>query len=97
MYARVVTVMIKHGKKAEGIQLFNEVLIPSARQQPGFKGARLLTDERTGKALLVTIWESEADLIASETSGYFSEQVAKFAPLFASAPVREVYELSVSV
>jgi hypothetical protein len=33
---------------------------------------------------------------ASEASGYYQEQIAKFAPLLTAPPVREMYEVSVS-
>jgi len=41
------------------------------------------------------VWESEADMIAGETSGYYQEVIGKFANIFAGPPIREHYELSV--
>jgi hypothetical protein len=43
----------------------------------------------------ITLWETEADLMAGETSGVYGEQVAKFAGIIAAPPVREAYEVSV--
>jgi hypothetical protein len=43
----------------------------------------------------VTIWESLEDLQASESSGFYNEQLGKFAPLLTAPPVREVYEMGV--
>jgi hypothetical protein len=43
----------------------------------------------------VTIWETEADREAGEASGYYREQIRKFADLLTETPVRKHYEVSV--
>ncbi len=93
MYARVLTVQLQPGKKEEAIQLYRDSTVPSAKQLQGFKSALFLTDDTTGKGISITLWETEADLLSSESSGWFQEQSAKFAPLFTAQPVREVYEV----
>jgi len=54
-----------------------------------------LLDRSTGKVVTITLWETEANLVAGETSGYFQEQLGKVAHLLATQVVREVYEVSV--
>ena len=49
-----------------------------------------LTDPGTGKGMSVTLWETEEDLKAGESSGYFKEQIAKFGPLLVGPPTRDV-------
>ncbi len=71
-------------------RIFSESVIPAAEQQRGFRDALFLTDPATGKGLSVTLWETREDLEAGEHSGYFQEQVAKFAPLLAGPPIRKV-------
>ena len=96
MYARVVIVQLTPGRTDQAITIFNESVLPAARTQQGFRGAYLLTDHHTGKFISVSLWETETDLNASEASGYYQEQVAKFAGVgvFAGAPVRETYQVS---
>jgi len=43
-----------------------EQVMPAVRQQPGLHGAYWLIDRAAGKALTITIWESEAAMLASE-------------------------------
>ncbi len=100
MYVRVTTLHWQIGKKIEtmekAIRLVEESILPSARQQPGFKGFLTLADRREGKLILLTIWETEEALRAGEASGYYSEQIAKFAHLShlsVTPPYRDVYEL----
>ncbi len=95
MYARVTTVQTQPGKTEEAIRIYRDSVVPAAKQQHGFNGLFLLTDPNTGKGLSITLWETEADLRAGETSGYYQEQIAKFAQVFAGPPTREGYEVSV--
>ena len=94
MDARVVVMPGQPGKTDEAKKVFAESVIPVARQQAGFKGAMFLTDPNSGKGMSVTLWETEADLKASEASGYLQEQIAKFAPLLAGPPTREVFDVA---
>ena len=48
-----------------------------------------MTDASSGKALSITVWESEADMVAGESSGYYQEQIGKFSGLFAGTPTME--------
>jgi quinol monooxygenase YgiN len=96
MYTRVTAVHIQPDKLDEAIRIYEESVVPAAKQQPGYRSTMLVTDRASGKGMAITTWATEADLQASEASGYYQEQVAKFAPLLASPPVREVYEVTVT-
>jgi heme-degrading monooxygenase HmoA len=100
MHVRVTTLQWQIGKKIEtideAIRIVEESIMPVTRQQPGFKGFLTLADRRGGKIILLTFWETEAALKAGEASGYYREQIAKFAhlsQLYVTPPYREVYEL----
>jgi len=95
MYARMLIIQVQLDKLDEAVQLFQESVVPFARQQSGFVSIMLLTDPSNGQGVSVSIWESEADLKANEASGYFQEQLARFSSLFVVPPVRTIYEVSV--
>ena len=96
MYVRAATVHIHPGKMQKVIDLHNDSLVPAAKAQMGWQGSYLMTDVSGSKILSITIWESETDMLASESSGgYLQEQVAKFDGVFAGSPSFEHYELSV--
>jgi heme-degrading monooxygenase HmoA len=63
-------------------------------QQKGFVGIKLFIDRKTGKGVVVSRWQSEADLEAGEASGYYQEQIAKVAPFLTAPPTRETFELA---
>ena len=94
MFARVITVHAQPGKIEEAATLYRDAIIPSARQQKGFNGAFLLTDSITSKGVSVTLWDTEADQKAGESSGYVQQQLGKIAPLLAGPPLRESFLVS---
>jgi len=94
MHAKVVTFQIKPGRQEEVDRLFNEVIVPAAKKQKGFRGGMLLTDPGTGKATSVALWETEEDIKESERSGFYQEWVAKLGDALSMPPVREIYKVS---
>lgn len=97
MYARTTVMQGQPQTMAQAAQIFSESVIPAAQQQQGFRGALFLTDPATGKGMSVTLWETEEDLKAGESSGYFKEQIAKFGPLLVGPPTREVLLVAAKV
>jgi heme-degrading monooxygenase HmoA len=95
MHARVVTVPVDPGKLDDMAKVWEESVLPAARGQRGFKGGMVLGKRETGDGISMTLWESEADMIAGERSGYYQEQVAKFGGIFAGKPVLKHYEVLV--
>jgi heme-degrading monooxygenase HmoA len=94
MHAKVVTFQIQPGKKEEAVRLFKEYVIPAAKKQKGFNAGLLLTEPGTGKGISIGLWNSEADIRASESGGFYQGWLAKFADVFASPPSRELYEVN---
>ena len=97
MHAAVIYFQIQPGKANEAATIFRDSVVPAARQQQGHSRAILLSDPNTDKAIAIGLWETEADAAAVSNSGWYQEQVAKFASVFAGPPVREVYEVTVDI
>lgn len=96
-HARFITAYIQPDKIEETVATFRDLVLPVTQKQPGFQGARLLIDRGIDKCVIVTLWESEAALHATEANGYLRQQLAQFNNLFSAPPTREIYELAVSV
>ena len=95
MYARVTIGQSKPGTSELGIRLHRDSVAPACKQQKGFNGLYLLTDAKTSKSITITLWNTEADMLAAEASGFYQQQVAKFKDVLSAPPVREDYEVSV--
>jgi len=87
MYARVTLAELHPGKVDELLQFLRDNVVPAAQAQQGFKGLLLMTDENTNKGIAVGLWETVADLVASEASdGYYTVQLARGTHFFAAPP-----------
>ena len=94
-FARVTVTQIKPAKLSESVKIYSESVVPDAKKQKGFRGIFLLSDFKTGEGLSIAIWDSEADAIANEQSGYYKAQTDKFKNLFTAKPIREGYTVTV--
>jgi heme-degrading monooxygenase HmoA len=94
MYARVVRGQVSPDKVDEVIRLWQEFVLPSVKQQKGFKGVRLLVERNSGKIMSMGLWQTEADFQA--TVEWNQAQIAKFTGLFAATapPIVEHYEVA---
>ena len=98
MYARATLAQLQPGKIDELTRFLRDNVVPAAQAQQGFKGLLLLTDDNTNKGIAVALWETEADLVASEANdGYYTVQLARGARFFAAPPVREAYQVTLQV
>jgi heme-degrading monooxygenase HmoA len=83
------------GEADDAIRTYEESIVPAARQQKGFNGTLLLTNPHTGKAISITLWETEDDMMASEGSAYHQEQIAKIATFLAGQGTVDHYQVSI--
>ena len=98
MYVRTMIGQIKptqRDKMNEVIRIYHDSIVPTAQQQKGFKGAYLLTDSHTGKAVSITLWDTEDDMMESETNEYYQEQIAKIGWALTGPGLVDHYQLSV--
>jgi heme-degrading monooxygenase HmoA len=95
MYARVTIATAKLDKFDEVVKIMRDSILPAAKKQKGFKGFYDLADRKTGKGMVIVLWNTEADMMAGESSTYYKEQVAKVVPFLSTPPTMEHYEVSV--
>lgn len=93
MYTRAITLPIQRGKVDEAIRLFRDSIAPMFKQRKGFKDGYLVGDRNTGKAVSITLWETEADATSLDTSGFYQQWTAMLAPYLSGPAVREQDEV----
>jgi hypothetical protein len=74
---------------------FRERVLSELENQTGFQGVYVLTTPE-GKALLISLWSDAESAEASVASGYYADQIQKFATIFRSPPGRENYQVAVA-
>ena len=94
MLARVTLNETSPEKVDESIRFVQETVIPAGKNMKGFNGMLYLVDRKTGKQMAIALWESEADLNASEEAanrlrGQFVQTTT------AQEPKVEVYEVAI--
>ena len=86
---------IQSEKIQEAIDIANHSVAYAAKAQEGFRGIYFMTNAASGNFLTFSAWETQADMIASESDGSSREQFAKIGALMAGPPELDHYELSV--
>lgn len=90
MHARVMRVEL--GDVDRGISFVRDQIVPAARQQPGIVAAYWLADRASGHGLAVTIWESEAAMLAGDAAAREAARTEKQDGAVESAAL-ELYEV----
>ena len=92
MLARITHLQFHPDKAEQGVEIVRQSIVPTIKEQRGFKGILLLRDRETGGATVVTLWESEADMEATVTGNY-PVQIAKVREFLIGPPTRSTYEV----
>ena len=95
MLARVSTIQGKPEQAENGIRNYREQVVVAVKKMAGFKGAYFLVDRKTGKAVSITLWDTEKSLndstkAADQLRAQASQTVAASKP-----PTVEIYEVAV--
>ena len=96
MHARLLRMQVKPERIDEAARIFSEDVIIGCHSQRGYRGAYFLVDRKLGECLPITLWETEADMIATEENRFFQTQLMKFLGLFHHGLVREAFEVTFS-
>lgn len=94
MFARVQTVH-QPAEKLDQLTKIAREQLPAARELPGFKGFQYLVDRENGKALVISLWETEEDLRQVETNASMREHTEAEANI--ESPPSELFEVALRV
>jgi len=92
LHARVNIRQIQPGKMEEAIRIVKESGGPAARQRPGYGGGIMLADRSTGKVLNITLWQTEEDMMAWETSSDRQPQSERYSYITIGPSLTEHYK-----
>ena len=97
MYARVTQLEIDTTRidLDDAVQLFRSEVLPAIRELEGYDGTYVLANP-DGKALLLTFWETEGAAEAQRETGFYAEQLERFAAIFRAPPGRDHYAVLVA-
>jgi hypothetical protein len=95
VHARVTFAQVKPEDIEDSARLFEEGIIPAAREEEGFRGALFLVRD-DGTVMAIDLADSLDHLRANEKHGFYQAEVAKFRSRIVGHPHREFYRVAVS-
>ena len=95
MFVQVSWIEVHPGKIEQIKTIFQESVLPLIEKQEGFVKFNLYTNEKDNSIIVTSFWVTEHNIEVVFKSGIYQEQVAKFENLFASPPIRNVFEVSI--
>ena len=93
MFARVSFGTFPGNKNDEITKIQSNSIYPAVKSQKGYKGYLVLSNPQTGEGITISIWETEADMKATEASGFYRQQVAKLMPHLSSPPSMKQFDV----
>ena len=97
MYAQVSSITLQPGKVDEWIAITRDAILPAAQERPGFVNAFVLVDREKNTGIGISLWETEADVDAVASSGFYQERVAKMADCLVGSAERQVLEVAIDL
>jgi heme-degrading monooxygenase HmoA len=97
MYARIITSQLKSGSIDEVTNIWRDSIASQLKHSKGFKGGYMTGDRQTSKGVVITLWETEADATAVDSSGQYQQILGLLSDHLAAPPQREQFEVLVEI
>ena len=94
MYARVTNIRFSPELGAEVVAVA-QGLTRVLKEQGGFNGLQVLTDQHVGRGIIVSFWETEADAEASEAGSSYIGQMSMLSSFLSKRLAPETYQVEV--
>ena len=94
MVARVTNIQFSPELRAEVVAAA-QGLARVLKEQRGFNGLQVLTDQHVGRGIIVSFWETEADAEASEASSSYIGQMSMLSSFLSKRLAPEIYQVDV--
>lgn len=94
MYARVTTVHLRPDKLDVARQLFREAMAPAIHLRYGSKGLLYLADSESGKALVITLWDSQDDMAEVYDSPSFQDSLVAMGAIMTAEPIVDTFDMA---
>ena len=75
------------------VRQFEEEHLPAMEQQPGYEGVVVLLDRNSGRAAAITLWETDADMRASDRLAEEAREAAGVTAQAVREPIVDHYEV----
>ncbi|HUG15159.1 MAG TPA: hypothetical protein VMM78_09085 [Thermomicrobiales bacterium] len=94
---RIVSAAVQPGSGENVIARFQNVIMHAATAQSGFRGGLLLMHEDRRQVVSIGLWNSHAELIESERTGYFGRQLPRLSRFLDGPPSNVHYDTIIAM
>jgi heme-degrading monooxygenase HmoA len=94
MYARVTSIRFPSSMKTEVVSVAQGLTLILSHQR-GFNSLQVLTDPSAGEGIIVSLWETESDVEASEANSSYIGQMSMMSSFLQKPLVSKIYEVNV--
>ena len=95
MHARSGTLYPRSDRFDYVLRVLHDSVAPAVQKKPGCLGMLIMNNRQASSIVGITLWESEADMLASAKGEYLQEQVSKVITYLRRPPEFEEYEIEV--
>ncbi|HYL45234.1 MAG TPA: antibiotic biosynthesis monooxygenase [Ktedonobacteraceae bacterium] len=93
MFARTTLVQFKPGTLDQATHFVQNIMLPTASKQQGFRGALFFMSETDAqKYIIISMWETPADMLASQPPKELISQLQAYTDLIADLS-QDTYEV----
>jgi heme-degrading monooxygenase HmoA len=93
MFARTTIAQFYPGTTDEALHILKDIMLPRAREQRGFKEALILRHPDKDQSIIITIWETETDLLESQPPEEIRLAVERLGELITEETLQDIYEV----
>ncbi len=93
MYARTTIAQFYPGTTEEVLHIVSDIMLPHAREQAGFQGALILRHPDKDQGIIITLWKTENDLLASEAPEDIQSDVERLGELIIGESLQDIYDV----
>ncbi len=95
MFARRISATVKSGALEELVGFVEDVGTTEVEQQLGFMGGILMSNTQSNEVAMLTFWDTEAEMMATEDTDEFIQRIAAVAHLLTSPRKIEHFDVGI--
>ena len=93
MYSRMMNIRILPSRIDQGVRILRKSIVPAIESQRGFQGLFMLVNQEKAEIVLISVWDTNHNRMASERNDFIDQQLAKLTNILRERPFGDLYDL----
>jgi heme-degrading monooxygenase HmoA len=93
LYAQMIYIRTLPSRFEQGMRILSESIVPARETQRGLMEFSLLVNRENHEMVVVIVWATLQDRLASERSGFIDQQLAKLTNVLREPPFGNSYDV----